>query len=125
MLLRKQVLGFLLPVIFLVLFACEKPSKEFSFHHDWKVESVSRAGVNVPDDAAIGDNYDFRKNGTCYLTRHATGKVETHKWRSSDNLKVLYIDDFRYEIYKAEGDELVFGQVVEGSDLLTYHTKKR
>lgn len=125
MLLRKYLLSIFLFSVVLFFVSCEKPSTEFSFQHDWGIESVSRAGVDVPDDAAIGDNYYFKKNGKCYITRHTTGEIETHTWRNNSDLKELYIDDFRYEIYKAEGNELVFGQVVEGKELFTFHTRKK
>jgi lipoprotein len=125
MLLRKYLLSIFLFSVVLFFVSCEKPSTEFSFQHDWRIESVSRAGVDVPDDAAIGDNYYFKKNGKCYITRHTTGEIETHTWRNNSDLKELYIDDFRYEIYKAEGNELVFGQVVEGKELFTFHTRKK
>jgi len=126
MLFCKRVLRILLPTLVVVsLFSCNKDSKEFTLVHNWRVESVSRAGVDVPADTAIGDNYDFRKNGKCYLTRKATGEVESHTWSSDDDLKVLYIDGFRYEIYTAAGNELIFGQVVDGKELFTYHTRQR
>lgn len=125
MLLAKKRLWLLLPAFVLFLFSCEKEKKEFSFEHDWKVESVSRAGTSIPRDVAVGDNYYFKSDGKCYLTRHATGALETHTWGTSNDAKVLYIDDFRYEIYKAEGNELVFGQVIDGKEVVTYHTRKR
>lgn len=125
MLLRKYLPSIFLCSIVLFFVSCKKPSTEFSFQKDWRVENVSRAGINVPDDAAIGDNYYFKKDGKCYITRHTTGTVETHTWRNSSDLKELYIDDFQYEIYKAEDKELVFGQVVEGKELFTYYTRKK
>lgn len=107
------------------LLSCKKDDKLFDFHRDWLVEQVSKAGVELPDHASVGDKYYFDKDDKCYITPKNTGKRETHTWEKGKELKFLYIDELRYEIYKAEGDVLEFGQVVEGVDVLTYHLRAK
>ena len=120
-----RFLGVLLPLLLLstlLLPSCNKDDdKTFDIYRTWRVVSVSRAGVDMPDHSAVGDLYDFQKNGRCHITRKATGRTEEVRWSRDEKESTLYLDDIRYEVYKTERKAFDFGQLVDGNDVGTLH----
>lgn len=124
--LYRKFVWALLPLFVLCLASCRKDDdKTFDIYRTWKVVSVNRAGVDVPDHSALGDLYEFKKNGQCHITRKATGRTEEVRWSRDEKENALYLDDIRYEIYKAERKAFDFGQLVDGNDVGTLHLEPR
>lgn len=112
--------------LLLCLMGCKKKKDDpWTMVGEWQVESVTLASNPIPDHSAIGHQYHFKEGGTCTIRNAEGEEIREVAWHKNKENTQLTLGTDTYVLYECKEGSLIFGQMMGGEDLGTYHLVPR